>query len=358
MSDILVQIYHSDLGAYAPELSPVPRLKESFDVTLVTGETGGRKVQRYADDLGVKCFLGSDDNVNQRFADCMDELGIEYAARILNSHFMVEEVLLSDCMDELRGGNSDYVVFPRDFDMRFGADIFSRGFLDKARSVKGTDYRGIGFCPWAAVELSPDDFDLVCLDGIQGYSFAPTSIYRSFASDYYPERTPQSDLSTYRFAIRNLPSGVRRVADIACGDGRGTEYLKSFFNSVVGVDMEAPNWCKSGDALDAGLFPANHLDAVISIHTMEHLRDDRLFLKNCSHWLKSGGRLILEVPLLMRYPIGEVINPHHIREYEIESLKRLCGEYFQVEMVFGVARGFYLSEDRARNAVMLVLKND
>jgi len=366
--NVLVQIHPSDLIAFPRELSPIPYLKEQFTVTLVGPKSGREGLSAYAGELGVGCFFGAETDVRRRFADCMDWLGIEYAVRILNHHFMVDETLITLMLHGIEMAEADYVVLPCDFDVRFGADVFSRHFLEAAAYCQGTSYRSGSFCPWAMAELEPDEFRLLHWDDVPTYGKAKQDELQQMFSDYYRDRTSQSDLSAYRFAAELL-DGAEVVADLACGDGDGARYLAEKFNAVVGIDRcVEPMICiydgsyhflrlGNNDLLYPELFHCE-LDAIVSIHTMEHLPDDTAFLRNCQQWLRPGGRMVLEVPLLMRRPVGRVINPHHYREYELHSLKELCVEYFTIEHVYGVARGLYLSEDKARNAVMLVLRND
>lgn len=58
------------------------------------------------------------------------------------------------------------------------------------------------------------------------------------------------------------------------------------------------------------LLPDGYFDLIVSIQTMEHVVDDDLFLERCESWLKPGGIIVLEVPLLMRYPFSESAEPY------------------------------------------------
>lgn len=69
--------------------------------------------------------------------------------------------------------------------------------------------------------------------------------------------------------------------------------------------------------------------------------------------------MVLEVPLSMKYPftdIGRPLGDKHIREYEIKQLYAKCESYFKIENIFGVSRGNYIAPEKARNAVMLLLR--
>ena len=166
-------------------------------------------------------------------------------------------------------------------------------------------------------------------------------------------------------------SNDMNVLDIACGFGTGSVYLKqSGAKNVTGADIseEAVNHCISkycdieglnflcGDALVLD-FPENELDLIVTIHTMEHVIDDNLFLKKLKSWLKPGSKIVLEVPLLMKYPFAESSEPYghyHIREYEVGSLVNQFKKYFDLIDAYGVNRGFYTELKNARNAVLVV----
>ena len=174
------------------------------------------------------------------------------------------------------------------------------------------------------------------------------------------------------FAAFLLKDSCGNVADIACGQGDGAALLSQTCNQVRGVDYSQTvidENCKRfghienlefrcGDVSNGDLFAPRSLDAVVSIHSMEHFTDDDGFLANCAHWLKTNGQMVLEVPLLMTYPFPTIRRPlgeKHIREYMVDTLTAKCASHFKVEYVFGVSRGNYLPVQKARNAVMLLL---
>ena len=98
-------------------------------------------------------------------------------------------------------------------------------------------------------------------------------------------------------------------------------------------------------------------DKVISTHTMEHVSDDKLFLKRIRNSLKRNGILILEVPRLYPYPIGKPLWPHHKREYEKNSLEKLIQKVgFEIEAAFGGNRRDYVDVNDARDAFLYVCK--
>ena len=81
------------------------------------------------------------------------------------------------------------------------------------------------------------------------------------------------------------------------------------------------------------ILPKNSFNLIVSIHMMEHIIDDNLFLERCNSWLKLGGVIVIEDPLLMKYPFAESAEPHghyHIREYKVDPLKSYFSDYFKL----------------------------
>jgi SAM-dependent methyltransferase len=186
----------------------------------------------------------------------------------------------------------------------------------------------------------------------------------------WPERwdTSGSPLHPYRLAAQRNARGARFL-DVASGLGAGTAHLAER-GSALGVDREAAAVHHArerfgqrarfevGDALELELAPGS-VDCLVSVHTLEHLADDRGFLERAERWLARAGELVLEVPLLMRRPFVAVerpLSPDHEREYDLPGLRALVGERFDVQALQGVARGAYVEPARARNAALIVAR--
>lgn len=386
-SPLLIQTHWSDFGSFGAVIreeswSLAQRAKTAFErVVLLCGDTPDNDVVRaYADEIGVECFAGDDDDVGRRVSQCLDHLGTDRAARALLYHFMVDLDVVARSFELLdEHPEADHVHLPNDLDVKFAADVFTRSFIETARVVAaeadGPLARRLRFTPWAAAEVAPERFHPVALDRVPSYDERRFWEIRRFVDEHWPERRNKAGMpqSAYLQAAALLPEQTRTVADIACGWGDGTAVLARRFGSVVGVDYEPDQIASNaerhrgvegldfrvGDATDPAVFPAGALEAIVSIHSMEHLDDDEAFLRCCHRWLAPEGRLILEVPLLLRYPFPEVglpLGEGHKREYVTANLLDLVREWFVVEESFGVGRGMYLPLDRARNAVMLLLR--
>jgi ubiquinone/menaquinone biosynthesis C-methylase UbiE len=179
--------------------------------------------------------------------------------------------------------------------------------------------------------------------------------------------------SRYHFLLDYIPHGAR-VLDIACGSGLGSKLMASRASLVVGSDY-----------LDAYIqaarerFPENErlqfiasdgqsfvyqggqqFDVVVSLHTLEHVPDDRKMIRSLAQNLRPGGMLIMEVPILATRPMGVPINPYHLREYSVsEAVNLVESAELRIIRRIGYCRGFPVAIDKTRDAVQLhAVKDD
>lgn len=182
--------------------------------------------------------------------------------------------------------------------------------------------------------------------------------------NYFQERTEEDAGSTkykfmfasYKWALARIPAvGEKEILDCACGRGYGSIYLAGFARKVTGVDIseEAIEHCKTNykkenlvflkmDASELS-FPDAKFDAIISQDTLEHVRDDRKFLKEMARVLKPGGVFIVLTPNSPCHN-EKPDNPYHFREYSRESLDKLLLEYFRDRKYYGKECGKDLQE--------------
>ncbi len=383
---LLVQAHWTDFECAGelirhPAIGLVAKARAHFDpVVLVCADVAeNRVVHEFAAGTGVASYAGSPLDVCQRMLGCMGAHRLHTGARVLAYHFMLDFPYVDECFAALHEQDAEYVAAPTELDTRFAADVFTRQFLEHVQkelpAVPSHEAKLFRFNPWAMAEVYPERFRLGKPPPAPHYGKESFQKLRRTIDQWYPERHRRDDrpLTAYLKTANALPKDTRRVADVACGWGEGTAYLAGRFPEVVGVDYDprqVEHNCdtyrgrnnltfQQGDAGDPELFPPGSLDAVVSIHSMEHFPDDRLFLANCHRWLRPGGTLVLEVPLLMTHPfpgIDQPLGSGHIREYRPQDLLALCGEFFCQECAWGVSRGMYVALERARNAAMLVLR--
>jgi len=139
--------------------------------------------------------------------------------------------------------------------------------------------------------------------------------------------------------------GGRRVVDMACGEGYGSDILARGAASVVGVDANPaaheharlryvrPNLRFERELIESFAAPC---DAVVFLQTIEHVHDPGAILEHFKSMLAPGGVAYVSTPnLLTLAPPGaeKSDNPWHLREYRAAEFRALCEAHFErVEM--------------------------
>lgn len=161
--------------------------------------------------------------------------------------------------------------------------------------------------------------------------------------------------------------GGLRVADMACGEGYGSDLLAQAAASVVGVDANPqaheharlryrrPNLRFARDLVETFTEPA---DAVVFLQTIEHLTDPGAALDHFASLVAGGehaarrlaaapgppaaarpGTVFISTPnVLTLAPKGASRsgNPWHVHEYRLEEFDRLCRSHFREVRMFGL----------------------
>lgn len=158
-------------------------------------------------------------------------------------------------------------------------------------------------------------------------------------------------LARYYFASSYA---VGRVLDIACGTGYGCHMVakerKREVTELIGVDIDEETIRYAsreyhhqkvayvqGDAADPALPDRlGVFDTILSFETIEHVRDDRLFMNNVHRMLKPGGTLVLSSPFGRGrgMPTSE---PFHVHQLTPEQFRELFEGFSHVE--FYLQRG-------------------
>lgn len=355
----------------------VKRIPEIDEIILAVPDMlENRILEKYAKKWGIKIFYGATHNVTKRIYDATIKYNAQYIIRPSIDWFFVDVDLVSQMIQKLKQTGADFVSIPFNMDIRFGADTFSITYLEKLFMLfeKNAELKEkYQFHPYACAELT-DYFNVEWLS-IQPWkdTYEFYQVYEKMKEAWSGDGTDYSERPVYSY--QQAASFIRSddvVLDAACGTGYGTSILSERAKLVIGVDIEShlikkcekkfghlPNVrFLKGDILKLDL-PLENFDKIVSLHTMEHIKDDKAFLKTLRKLLKVNGTLILEVPIFTKSIYKNIkipLNPFHVIEYEARNLKELCSEYFEIEKAFGVNRGFYTTENKCRNAMMLILK--
>lgn len=137
----------------------------------------------------------------------------------------------------------------------------------------------------------------------------------------------------------------QKVADLACGEGYGSDLLASTAASVVGVDANPeahehakaryvrPNLSFERDLVENFSGPA---DAIVFLQTIEHIQDPAALLAG---FAEAASTSYISTPnLLTLAPEGaeKSDNPWHIREYTAAEYRELLDPHFEGVEIHGL----------------------
>lgn len=172
------------------------------------------------------------------------------------------------------------------------------------------------------------------IHGDQPYRWLTMSVERPREGGRRPNRARRA---RYR-ATAHLCRG--RVAELGCGEGHLARLIHERGHEVVGVDLAATKIAEArrlhpaipflqGDIRAVDL-PDGHFDTVILAEVLEHVHDEpgAEILARAWRLLAPGGRLIVSVPNEDMIP-----HPHHVREFDRRSLRRLLEPLGRPRMV-------------------------
>ncbi|MGV1050063.1 MAG: class I SAM-dependent methyltransferase [Solirubrobacterales bacterium] len=142
--------------------------------------------------------------------------------------------------------------------------------------------------------------------------------------------------------------GGKRVVDMACGEGYGSDVLAAGAASVVGVDANPEaheharlRYTRANLRFERDLVEgfAEPCDAVVFLQTIEHVEDPGAILEHFKSMLEPGGVAYVSTPnLLTLAPPGaeKSDNPWHVHEYRAEEFRQLCRGHFPGVEVLGL----------------------
>src|SRR5579859_766364 len=142
----------------------------------------------------------------------------------------------------------------------------------------------------------------------------------------------------------------RRVIDMACGEGYGSEVLSRGAASVVGVDANPEaheharlRYVRQNLRFERGMVE-NHgergaYDAIVFLQTIEHVHDPVGVLEHFRSLLAPDGVAYVSTPnLLTLAPSGATKsdNPWHLKEYRAHEFQALCATTFEHVALLGL----------------------
>jgi len=155
------------------------------------------------------------------------------------------------------------------------------------------------------------------------------------------------------------------LLEVGCGEGRGINLMMERTTSYTAIDKIAPVIEDLQKKYPQGKFTSmnippfggvadNQFDSVVSFQVIEHIQDDRGYLKEIHRVMKPGSVALITTP---NRKMSLSRNPWHVREYLADELKNLASTIFsQVEMkgITGNAKvmAYYEENKKSVNRIM------
>ncbi len=376
-----VQCHYTDLSHLKQNIKEpssycVERIKRSglFDeIFLAAADIPQNKIfYELAKEWGIKCYLGSGNNIVERMRGVAQITKCDILTRVLLWWNLVDIDVIRGMIEVIEQEQVDYVNVPLDFEIKFGADILTAECLDKITLQFEKDrelFKKFRFRPWFYLEDNPQIFKTSTFKNVPTYNKTKVAmILKNRARKMLPEGWSWGvSYETYEF-IKSYVKQTDKVLDIACGYGYLTYMLSKAAGSIIGIDRDPSVIQKAteqyqsenlrfevGEAETPPL-EKESLDKVVCIHTLEHLKDDSGFIGVVRALLTNGGLFIVEVPLLRKRPLGEPLSPFHYREYSVDNFQKLLEQQFEITELWGVNRGIYCEISKARDAGLAICK--
>lgn len=155
-----------------------------------------------------------------------------------------------------------------------------------------------------------------------------------------------------------------RVLEIGTGMGYGVRIVAPHTEEFITIDKSeayAEPLPENARFLQMAAppirFEDESFDYVISFQVIEHIKQDKEFVKEVWRVLKKGGRFIVSTP---NAPMSLTRNPWHVREYTGEELQALLGSEFSEVEMYGVNGNEKIMEyyDKNRKGVESITRFD
>lgn len=135
------------------------------------------------------------------------------------------------------------------------------------------------------------------------------------------------------------------VLEVGCGEGRGVELMMNASETYTAIDKIEPVINRLKEKYPKGNFYSGHIppftmlqdsqfDYVVSFQVIEHIEDDRTFLREIHRVLRPGGKAFITTP---NRPMSLSRNPWHVREYTGQELSALAAGIFPTVEMRGIS---------------------
>ena len=149
----------------------------------------------------------------------------------------------------------------------------------------------------------------------------------------------------FRAYVESVPFIRGDVLELGCGEGRGIDLINQKAKTFTAVDKidsvitklkekyPMNKYIKSSFP-PLSIFDDNSFDTIISFQVIEHIKNDKLFVKEIYRLLKKGGNALITTPNIL---MTLTRNPWHIREYTSKSLESIISDSFSDFKIKGIA---------------------
>lgn len=165
---------------------------------------------------------------------------------------------------------------------------------------------------------------------IERLSFAPDAPYNPI----------ETAIHTNRYLLAKQFCEGARILDISCGEGYGSYLMAEHWGAAhvdaLDVSHEALasakarfasskiSWhCHDAQAVTS-ILPQAAYDLIVSLETIEHVKDPARFLEQLKALLKPGGVVIVSCPNDHWYYRDDDSNPFHLHKFHFHEFKQLA----------------------------------
>ncbi|MEB3210132.1 MAG: methyltransferase domain-containing protein [Leptolyngbyaceae bacterium] len=334
------------------------------------------KLKLLADRIGINFHAGDQHNVYNRFCEVLAKFPADIISRFQLRASWVDLELVRCSIDLVEKG-FDFADYASNINYAMGCDTFSfsafmrTGEIIEGLSANHSQRKTFEFSPWACMQNET----LFKVGMVQSSLLYPqeraVSIRRRLDTQIGHKQnmigSPADPPAPRYLKVGSMLNPDWHVCEISSGLGGGAAYMSTISTKVTAYEID-PSYVDQarrtyanygvdyvlggGDVLSGS---CAKFDCVVSLHTLEHVPDDRTFIQQIREALRIGGTLIIEVPRLMAIPMGMPLWPFHEREYSYNELRSLLEDGgFYIRAEFGVSRNDYVEIHKAREAMLFV----
>jgi len=153
----------------------------------------------------------------------------------------------------------------------------------------------------------------------------------------------------HRYAFASQFVKGKKVLDMACGEGYGSNILSREAEYVVGIDIDEktvrhahrkydlPNLKYIiGSVLEVPIKGTKKFDVIICFEAIEHVEEHEKLLSEVKRLLSKEGIFIISTPNKKTYSEEPCcVNPFHKKEFYFDEFKNLLEKYFKNVIFFG-----------------------